>query len=235
MPEAMEAKPRAADEYLNDFLEVVRKNDGFLHDKAENAYREVVGLVNDAIDYTGFDVKRAACREDYVKSATGFFLRHILQPFSYAIHSDMLTSNLPACFTELRVVLESLAKCYLADVRYPEQTFFQERLESLEKEKQQGKEVSTSKWMRELGGQLGLENRFVALWGKLSRDWVHTRGIVNRFVAQVVEKSDVPGWSLVIPMTYAQGDLDSLEELGRHISELRGLLKATMQAYHRLG
>ncbi len=235
MSEVIGQDPTAADEYLGDTFKVVRENNRFLHDKAEDAYREIVGLANDAIDYVGLDVKRAECKEDYVKRAMSFFLYHILQPFSYAIYSDVLTGNLPVCFMELRVVLESLVKCYLADLKYPEQTFFQERLEYLEKEKQQGKEVSISKWMIELGGLLGLEDRFVALWGKLSQDWVHTTGIVNRFVAQVTEKSDVPGWALVIPMIYAQGDLDSLEELGKRISQLRGLLKAAIQAYHSLG
>lgn len=73
-------------------------------------------------------------REDYVKRSMFFFLHNILMPSSYAIHTDLLISNLPACFMELRLMLESLIKCYLADLKYPEQSFFQRKLELLEKE-----------------------------------------------------------------------------------------------------
>lgn len=221
----------AADVYLDHIFGVVGENEGFLYNNAGEVYGEVVGLVNDAIDLIGLDIKKAECRERYVRQAICFFLHHVLQPFSCGIYLDVLTGNLPVCFMELRLVLESLVKCYLADQRYPEQAFFQERLESLEKAKQQGKGISTSRWMRELGEQLGLKNRFVALWGELSQDWVHTAGITNRIVAQLTKKSDVPTWALVMPMTYAQNDLDSLKELGKCIFRLRNLLRAAMQVY----
>ena len=85
------------------------------------------------MDYFGFAVKDGKSQEDrvslYLERSMAFFFYHVLRPFSCAIHTDVLTGNLPACFMELRLMLESLAKFYLADSKYPEQTFFQERLE----------------------------------------------------------------------------------------------------------
>ncbi len=213
---------------LNCIIEVMRQNEAFLRQNAEETYYEVVELINDAIDNVVLAVKKNP--EDYAKYSMIFFLHHILMPFSYAIHVDMLTGNIPACFMELRLMLESLVKCYLADLKYPDQTFFQERLKLLEAEN-----LSTSKLMKNLGRKLGLENYFVALWGKLSQDWIHTKGIMNRVVAQVVEKSDVPPWALVIPMNYAESDLDTINELRNHISKFRNLLKTVMKKYQQKG
>lgn len=125
-------------------------------------------------------------------------------------------------------MLESLAKCYFADLKYPERTFFQERLELLEEE-----ESSTSKLMMELGKQLGLGRGFVALWSKLSQDWIHTKGVMDRVVSHVVEKSDVPAWALVIPMNYTENDLEALDELRNRISQFRELLTATVEKYQQ--
>ena len=67
--------------------------------------------------------------------------------------------------------------------------------------------------------------------GKLSKDWVHTKGIVDRIVSQISEKSGAPSWALVIPMNYAEDDLDTIKELGKRISQFRKLLKDTIENY----
>jgi len=219
-----ESTPSGAEDYLNHIIRAMKQNEAFLRQNAEETYYEVVELINDAIDNVVLAVKKDP--EDYAKYSMIFFLHHILMPFSYAIHLDMLTGNIPACFMELRLMLESLVKCYLADFQYQDQSFFQDKLKLLEEERK-----STSELMMELGKKLG--SNFVALWGKLSQDWVHTKGIMDRVVAQVVEKSDVPSWGLVLPMYYAESDLDTIDELRNRISKFRNLLTAVMEKYQQ--
>ncbi len=226
MAEETKSNSTAAEDYLNHIIGVMKQNEAFLRQNAEETYYEVVELINNAIDNVVLAVKKSG--EDYVKYSMISFLHHILMPFSYAIYMDMLAGNIPVCFMELRLMLESLVKCYLADLKYPDRTFFQERLKLLEAENS-----STSKLMEELERKLGLENDFVALWGKLSQYWVHTKGIMDRVVAQVVEKSDVPSWGLVLPMYYAESDLDTIDELRNRISKFRSLLTAVMEKYQQ--
>lgn len=127
-------------------------------------------------------------------------------------------------------MLESLAKCYLADLRYPSQNFFQEKLELLENERKKD-----SVLMKELGRQLKVGDRFVALWGKLSQDWVHTEGAVEEIVGVITGKSDVPAWALTIPMSYTETELTTIEELKVRISQFRSLLQLAMEDYARMG
>jgi len=165
----------AAAEYFAHIVEVMQENEKFVRRNAKGAYEEVIELINDAIDEVGLAVKRPQWEKDYLENSMTFFTYHILMPFSYAIYLDLLAGNVPACFMELRLILESLAKCYLGDSRYPEATFYQTRLELLEQEMEQRK-LSTSKAMKELGEKLGATNGFVALWGKLSTNIKKLRG-----------------------------------------------------------
>jgi len=217
------ASSRAAEEYFEHDIQVMRGNEQFLRKNASQTYGEVIDLINDAIDYVVLAVRKADSVQDYVRHSRSFFLHHILMPFSYAVYLDLMAGNIPACFMQLRLMLESLGKCCLADLRYPDEDFFETKLQLLE-----GEEARTSRVLRELGRELGSGNDFVALWGKLSHDWIHARGIMSRITDQIIEKSDVPSWGLVIPMSYAESDLDSLEELCKRISQFRRLLTAAM-------
>lgn len=224
MAEETKSNSTLMEEDLNCTVGVMKENEVFLRQNAEESYHEVVKLINNAIDYLVLIVKTSG--EGYVKYSMAFFLYHILMPFSYAIHLNMLSGNIPVCFMELRLMLESLVKCYLADLDYPYQTFFQEKLDLLEKEKKR-----EFKLMEELGERLELN--FVALWGELSQRWCHTKGIVDRVVAQMAEKSGAPSWALVIPMHYAKSDLDTIDELRSCISKFRSLLAAAMEKYQQ--
>jgi len=222
----------AAAEYFAHIVEVMQENEKFVRRNAKGAYEEVIELINDAIDEVGLAVKRPQWEKDYLENSMTFFTYHILMPFSYAIYLDLLAGNVPACFMELRLILESLTKCYLGDSRYPEATFYQTRLELLEQEMEQRK-LSTSKAMKELGEKLGATNGFVALWGKLSQGWLHTKGFTDKLVGHVTEKSDMPPWALAIPMNYTESDMDILEELRNRISQFRSLLATTMEKYRQ--
>jgi hypothetical protein len=226
MAEETKGDSAVVEDLLNYIIEVMRQNETFLRQNAEETYHEVVELINDAIDYVVLAAKKSG--EDYVRYSMISFLNHILMPFSYAIYIDMLAGNIPACFMELRLILESLVKCYLADLEYPDRTFFQERLKLLEDEN-----LSTSELMKDLGRKLGLGNAFVALWSKLSQNWIPTKGIMDGVVAQVIEKSDVPPWGLVLPMHYSESELDTIDELRNNISKFISLLKTTMEKYQK--
>jgi len=203
-------------DHLAFITKVMRENEKFLHENAQGAYNEVVELVNDAIDLAKQRVKE---KSDYAKFSMAFFIYHILMPYSYAIYVDLLAGNLPVCFMQLRLMLESLAKCYLADSRYANQPFFQRRLELLEKESS-----STSKLMKDLGKELRVGNDLKNLWHQLSQDWVHTRGVVDGVVNHLVQNSDVPPWALLIPMSYGASDLGTINKLRDQIANFRELL-----------
>jgi len=217
-----------AAEYLAQIFKIMQENEEFIRNNAKAVYDEVIGLINDAIDEVIFAVEKPKRERDYIERSMAFFIYHVLVPFSYAIYLDLLAGNVPACFMELRFMLESLAKCYMADLRYPEVQFFQMRLELLERER-----LSISRVMEKLGEELGVANGFVALWGKLSQDWVHMKGFTDKLVGYVSEKSDMPPWALVIPMNYTEKDLDILEELRDRISQFRNLLRTSMEKYRQ--
>lgn len=221
-------KPSGRKKLLNHVFQVTSKNEGFLYEEARATYDEVIELVNDAIDHAISSVERG--KEYHVERSMSFFVHHVLMPFSYAIYMDLLAANLPACFMELRFMVESMSQCCLADLRYPDQTFFKTRLESLKNEIDE-KNLSTSKLMKLLGKELGQGDDFVAIWGKLSNSWVHPWGVVDRITDRIVRRSDVPAWALIVPTSYAGSDLDDLSELHDRISEFRNLLRTTMEKY----
>jgi hypothetical protein len=210
--------------------EVARENEKFLKEKAKESFGEVIELINDAIDYAIFIAKGKEIKEEYTNRPILFFVFNVLMPFSYGIFVDLLVGNLPACFYELRVMLESIAKCYVAELHPDKDLFFEIKLLSLEKVLKK-EEVSTSKLLKDFGKMIELEDEPLKLWGKTSQDWIHTTGIAKKIVEQVVEKSELPSYALVLPMSYSEADLDIIEELGRQVSNFRKILKTTMDKY----
>lgn len=139
---------------------------------------------------------------------------------SYAIYLNLLAGNLISCFGELRSLTESLGECTLADQSFPDKPFFQARIELLHQE-----DVSTSRRLEHISKD------FVALWGKLSQNWAHTRGIMNKIVTRASKSQDWPTWTVVIPMTYSKGDLAILDELRKRVSDFRYLLARTIEEW----
>ena len=95
--------------------EVTKENEKFLKEKAKESFGEVIELINDAIDHAVFIAKTKKV-EEYTNHPIIFFVFNVLMPFSYGISTDLLVGNLSACFYELRVMLESIAICYIADL-----------------------------------------------------------------------------------------------------------------------
>ncbi|HIH72361.1 MAG TPA: hypothetical protein HA300_03165 [Thermococcaceae archaeon] len=196
----------------------MEENEKFLNKNAKDVYEEVIGLGNDAIDILRIIIEKFKTGEEAIKHPMAFFAVHVLMPISYGIYVDLLIGNLPACFMELRLMHETMAKCYLAEKMGQDQEFFGTSLEALEK-----RYTSTSKLMEELGSD------FVKLWGKLSENWAHprgiSRGILKHIVDRVVERGIPPSWSIILPTTYTNDDLDDLKELRKRVAEFRKLLK----------
>jgi hypothetical protein len=235
MAEQTQTDSTGSEKHLSYVLEVMRGNEQFLRENARDVYGEIINLVNDAADHREIIFKHPTKEEECVRRAMFYFLNHVLVPLSSAIWLDALSGNLLVCFIEMRSILEALVTCYLADWRYPDQEFYQERLRLLEDERVEicgkQKRVSISRRMKELGKHLGLEKDFVTLWGTLSGRWVHVRGVMNQVVDQIVDKSDVPPWALIVPVSFAENDMDELGELGKYLAQLRNLLKVTMENY----
>ena len=209
--------------------EVAKENEEFLKRKSKESFGEVVELVNDAIDYVTFFVERKKVKESTTHPMI-FFVFNILMPFSYGILTDLLIGNLPACFYELRIILESIAKSYIAELHPEENLFFEYKLLSLE-EALKEKGVSISKLLKDFGEIIEQDDEPLKLWGKISQSWIHTTGIVSNIVKQIIEKSEPPTYALALPMKYSEADLTTIEELGKHVSSFRKILKTTMDKY----
>jgi hypothetical protein len=209
--------------YLDSFTNVMRNNEDFLIKYTKETYDEVSELRNDSIDYTSFFAKKGV--ENMTKSTMSFFTIHMLMPLSYAIYMDLRAGNILVCFMELRLMLETLVKCYIADLKYPDSTFFQEKLELL------GKKKTISDFMNEFDKEIGFNVCSIKLWRILSNNWIHTKGVVDKVVYQMAEMSNVPPWGLVIPCDFVKADLEDIEELQKRISQFRDLLKITMKNY----
>lgn len=129
----------------------------------------------------------------------------------------------------MRFILESLAKCYLADLRYPQETFFARRLEALHREK--GADGRGTKreyeFLREFRGVLG-GGKALELWSSLSKEG-HAYGYMERVVSNIADRGNVPTYALVIPMNYTAGDRGDLNELYEHTQGIRGLVRNVME------
>jgi len=214
--------------YLNHLFDMLRQNEAFLYENAQELYTEIVALENDAIDHIGGWSRSEVGPEDYVKTAMCYFLLHVLFPVSGAIHLNALAGNLPGCYSALRLALESLVKCYLADMRYPDQGFFRDKICLLE-DSPNGKRRTTTSFMEEWDKLLERQNGSAALWKELSQMWVHARGIMEGITNRIVQQTDAPVWGIVLPQAYTMGDMTALNELQRKLSQFRSLLHDAMQ------
>lgn len=224
--------PQGIESFFSLVSKTAKENEGFFNENAKYVVSEVVDLVNDAIDCMILFTKQENPNEIYVKQSLAFYVYHVLMPASYSILTNFSLGNVPSCFRELRFMIESLAKCYLADLKYPHQSFFQAKLELLQKERRNEKDTRKREhdFMEEFDRKLGLNRKSVKLWGRLSQE-VHTKRYVERVVDHVIEKSDIPAYVLVIPMSYTKGDLEDLQDLYNCICDYRKTLNTTMERY----
>jgi hypothetical protein len=206
----------------------MRENEAFLYKNAKDAYDELVELANDAIDLVTAPSAGRKPLESHAAEALFCFTNHVLMPSSGAIHVNALVGNLLASLMQLRLAVESLGKCYLADKHYSHLPFFQERLHTLE-ESTRNRRQSISALLAEFDAQIGVTEGLALLWRNLSQTWVHARGVVDQVVTQVVERSDVPPWALVIPMSYSRHDLSALNWMASQVAIHPRILRSAVQ------
>ncbi|MEM2493582.1 MAG: hypothetical protein QXE23_08610, partial [Nitrososphaerota archaeon] len=176
------------EDYLRHTYEALEKNFHFLHERAPEVLEQIVDLLNEAFTkYLGLVLKHPARERESARRAMFYLINHALLPAGSAIWLNALSGNLPACFVEARFLLESLVKCYLADLNYSEKESFWERIRALEEE-----DRNISRWMREADKRLGLGKAFVELWRELSERWAHAGGAMRRILETVEAKGRPP-------------------------------------------
>jgi len=209
---------------LNYVFHVMKENESFLYKDARDIYDEIIELVNDAIDFA----RLISSQKDYSNRAMSFFLLHVFMPQSYAMYVDLLSGNLPICFGELRLMVESLAKSFSADYMWEENKFFGEKLEMLEEYMRKEKKSITN-LIGLAENNLGIQGDFSDLWRRLSNEWIHAGGLMKRVVDYVANRQDAPPWGLVIPMRYNQNDLPNINDLRQEIIKFRKILNTIMK------
>jgi len=159
-----------------EFMEITKRialaNAKALEERAKGVLEEVEGLIDDAWNYEG----------KAQGESMQFYFFAILQPMVNGAYIDLLIGNLPAFFMELRLLLESLAYCYMAKFLpkdYPLDEIFQ-RVQ---------RAPSTSKVLKEFGEISGLRDEPIKLWAKLSDDWCHALKIAGGGVKGVVPRA----------------------------------------------
>jgi len=127
-------------------------------------------------------------------------------------------------------MLESIIKCYMSDLKYPDLNDFREKLTTLETHSYK-KHITTSSLMKKVGSIVGLVDDVSQMWDLLSDEWVHPRGILDGIIEQIIKKSDVPPCSLVLQMGYNDNDLDVLNKLKNHVLHFSKILSKTLEHY----
>jgi len=197
------------------------------------AFREAVELMNDVIDYyPRGDPNKVS--DLLVRSAFLFSILHVIWPLSAGIFFDLLIGNLPACFMQLRLLVETAAKALLVDYEKKFQTDAFTGVEELEKslrreETGTARATSTSKVFRKLS-ELKLADEEVAegavkLWNKLSGEWAYFGGFFKRIGESIEKVGDLQSYRFVLPVELSEEDASDLKELAECIARARQLLK----------
>ena len=171
---------------------------------------EIVELANDAIDYVSSYAKQDKGGKTYTEKTTHFYAYHVLMPSSNALLVNLLAGNLPACFRELRFLIETLAKCYLADLHHPDFSFFEKRLYFLQHPEGRKKRVPETDLIKEFAEKSGTGDRAIKLWKTLSEE-THAKKFVERVVNNVTNYKNIPAYALIIPMVFRATD----KQIGR--------------------
>ncbi len=203
-------------DYLADLIgSTMKTNEDFLKENAKEVLDEVIYFISNEIINAIFVANK---KENLLNWAMGSYIIYVLQPFGFGIYPDLLIGNLPVCFFELRVLLESLVRHYYADIKYPSHLFFKAKLRLLEID---SKKKSTSEIMREVDELLMGKDKCSLLWHNISREWIHSKGILDKIIGQIIQKGDVPPWGLIIPSPYTKNDISNIKKFKKYLSLFR--------------
>lgn len=209
--------------------EVADKNEDFLLKNSKDVFDEIVELVNDVIDYAQSYAKHDEDKRKklHTESSMYFYVHNSLMPSSNALLVNLLIGNLPACFRELRFMTEMLAKCYLADRRHSQLTFFERRLYELQHTKD-GKRIPETRFVEDFSKEIENGTATIDLWRSLSEE-THARKFVERVVDSVINHNNVPVYSLFIPMVLVKRDLRDVKDLNNYVVSFRGILNKVVK------
>ena len=201
------------EEFIELTKKVVLDNAKVLEERAKGVLEEAEGLINDAWKY-----------DEVEDESMQLYVIGILQPMAYRVYLDLLLGNLPAFFMELRLLLESLACCYIAKISLEDPSPGIAR-----------SDVPASKILREFSKATSLGNKPNELWSKLSNDWCHalkttgkgSRGMLAK-VIECLEKHSIPP---SIPLFYGpfwEEASGLVNEAGKRLREFRQILRSAI-------
>jgi len=201
----------------------------------DEALSEVMELVNDVIDYW-----REVPREHFVnlafRSAFLFSLLHIVWPSANGVALDLMMGNLPACFMQLRLIVETMVKSLATDYAFKFKGISIYDAEALEYYLKKER-VSTSGFLRDMFPEVvgdDIARRTLKLWGRLSEDWVHFRGTVSRIKEHVEKGRFPPSYHMALPIELDEEDVEDLRELAKRVKEVRELLEHFFEEWRQL-
>lgn len=209
------------DDYVNQITKALRENEQFTKTNisAKNAYDEIVELINDAIDLLGQLPNKS---DKFVKSVKYNFILTNLMPSSYSILFNFLAGNIPTCFMQIRTAVEYLVMGFIADKENPSEGFFYEKLQKVE-EKRNKEHMRLHQLIKTIDPEAAM------LWTNCS-EWGHAQSLTKKMIDQITS-SDIPGWSLVVPMPYNQTDEQPITELQEATKQLRSALARIIQKW----
>ena len=208
---------------------VMQENEEFLEKYAHDEFFTVVKLANHAIDYLGPFVRHPDSVQFQTQYAMAYYAVHVSMPFSYALGLNLLSGNIPGSFMTLRFLLESMAICYLADIRHKAGSTFEERIALFEVEREQ-KKWGFTKCIRIVGKDVGIKQDIGQLYQEFSNQWVHARGVMKTFTDSLV-RGALPAWSLVIPAPYSADDLPEIHKLAKDVLLFDDILKMVLRKF----
>jgi len=169
-------------------------------------------------------------------SAFLFSLSHVLWHYSTGIVIDLLLGNLPACFMQLRFLMETAAQALLVDYKFKFQENILIEAEDMAKALEQ-EATSISKLFRKLS-DLNLVDKEVAddvvkLWNRISNEWLHFIGFLRR-IKKLIKYGDLQSYREGLPIVLSRGDTVALNDLAECIAHARRLLKAFYSSWLKL-
>jgi hypothetical protein len=201
--------------------------------EAKEAHSEAVNLVNDSLNLL---LPATMNADAFVKLAFPTYVTMILMPGTYGIYYNFVLGNLQACYLQLRAILESTIKLSFVDIFVADGSFFAKRLESLEHVLREKRLTISEFTERYLEDSFGTRAKEIALelWRRLSQEWVHSKGLVNRIIDAMSEQKFPLAPFMPVPMPYCEGDRELLLEFREDVTKFRILLSMIADKWVRV-
>lgn len=192
----------------------------------EYCLNEASDLLDDLMRYE-VDEAHGPASQLITRSAFLFSIIYVAIPLSTGILVDLHIGNLPACFMQLRMLVETMSLALITDyhMRFSQDVFTS--IDALE-EKINRQQISLSKVLKDnLSRVAGEETAGLALklWGKLSGRWLHSIGSFRVIAENFNEMEDIESFRYLLPAELDENDVLSLEELTKYLQDTRRLIK----------